>query len=71
MCHAMTGSTRHHCKFLQDTNGIPCPETRNFSDLTLLFDISVSDEVEIFVSSYFVVQDDSTFNGTVSHNYTG
>jgi hypothetical protein len=49
MCHAMRGSTRHNYKFFRDTNGIPWPETRNFSDLTHLFDVSVSEEVKVFV----------------------
>ena len=45
ICHAMRGSTRHHCKFFRDTNGILCSDTRNFSYVTSLFDVSVSDEV--------------------------
>ena len=48
MCHKTRGSTRQHCKFFRDTNGISCSETRNFSDLTPLFGVSVSDEVKLY-----------------------
>jgi len=49
MCHAMKRSTRHYCKFFRDTNGITCSETRNFSDLTTLFGVSVRDEVKLYM----------------------